>query len=327
MLCRARRLVYRWEESLNRRRGRNKGRAIDGIVVLNKSRGLSSNKALQQVKHLYEARKAGHTGSLDPLATGVLPLCLGEATKVSQYLLDSDKGYRARIKLGVRTDSGDSEGNVLEENDVSGIDRKQIEAELERFRGDILQLPPMYSALKKDGVPLYKLARQGKTVEREPRPVTIYNIALTDFEGDELEIEVECSKGTYIRTIADDLGQALACGAHIIALHRTKAGAFTEQDCVEVEALTQEKDESGLQGLDQYLIAMDEAVADFPAVELPEITAGFVKNGQAVLVQHLPAEGLVRLYEEEHFIGIGCIDDEGKVAPKRLIVSEADEQA
>lgn len=327
MLCRARRLVYRWEESLNRRRGRNKGRAIDGIVVLNKSRGLSSNKALQQVKHLYEARKAGHTGSLDPLATGVLPLCLGEATKVSQYLLDSDKGYRARIKLGVRTDSGDSEGNVLEENDVSGIDRKQIEAELERFRGDILQLPPMYSALKKDGVPLYKLARQGKTVEREPRPVTIYSIALTDFEGDELEIEVECSKGTYIRTIADDLGQALACGAHIIALHRTKAGAFTEQDCVEVEALTQEKDESGLQGLDQYLIAMDEAVADFPAVELPEITAGFVKNGQAVLVQHLPAEGLVRLYEEEHFIGIGCIDDEGKVAPKRLIVSEADEQA
>ena len=312
---------------MNRRRGRNKGRAIDGIVVLNKSRGLSSNKALQQVKHLYEARKAGHTGSLDPLATGVLPLCLGEATKVSQYLLDSDKGYRARIKLGVRTDSGDSEGNVLEENDVSGIDRKQIEAELERFRGDILQLPPMYSALKKDGVPLYKLARQGKTVEREPRPVTIYNIALTDFEGDELEIEVECSKGTYIRTIADDLGQALACGAHIIALHRTKAGAFTEQDCVEVEALTQEKDESGLQGLDQYLIAMDEAVADFPAVELPEITAGFVKNGQAVLVQHLPAEGLVRLYEEEHFIGIGCIDDEGKVAPKRLIVSEADEQA
>lgn len=312
---------------MNRRRGRNKGRAIDGIVVLNKSRGLSSNKALQQVKHLYEARKAGHTGSLDPLATGVLPLCLGEATKVSQYLLDSDKGYRARIKLGVRTDSGDSEGNVLEENDVSGIDRKQIEAELERFRGDIQQLPPMYSALKKDGVPLYKLARQGKTVEREPRPVTIYSIELTDFEGDELEIEVECSKGTYIRTIADDLGQALGCGAHIIVLHRTRAGAFTEQDCIEVEALTQEKEENGLQGLDQYLIAMDEAVADFPAVELPEITAGFVKNGQAVLVQHLPAEGLVRLYEEEHFIGIGCIDDEGKVAPKRLIVSEADEQA
>jgi len=306
---------------LNRRRGRNKGRAIDGIVVLNKGRGLSSNKALQQVKHLYEARKAGHTGSLDPLATGVLPLCLGEATKVSQYLLDSDKGYRARIKLGVRTDSGDSEGEVLEEHDVSGIDRKVVEAALERFRGDIQQLPPMYSALKKDGVPLYKLARQGKTVEREPRAVTIYSIGLTAFEGDELEIEVECSKGTYIRTIADDLGQALACGAHIIALHRTRAGAFTEQDCVGVETLIQVKEDKGLQGLDQFLIAMDEAVADFPAVELPEITAGFVKNGQAVLVQHLPAEGLVRLYEEEQFIGIGCIDDEGKVAPKRLIVS------
>jgi tRNA pseudouridine55 synthase len=307
---------------LGRRRGRNKGRAIDGIVVLDKATGLSSNAALQQVKHLFEARKAGHTGSLDPLATGVLPLCLGEATKVSQYLLDSDKGYRARIKLGVRTDSADSEGEVIDERDASGITREAIERALEPFRGEIEQLPPMYSALKKDGVPLYKLARQGKTVEREARRVSIYRIELTDFEGDELELEVECSKGTYIRTIADDLGQALGCGAHIIALHRTRAGTFTEQDCVTSEALTQMKEDNGLQGLDQHLIAMDEAVSDFPAVHLPEITASFVKNGQAVLVQHLPAEGLVRLYEDEQFIGIGCIDDDGKVAPKRLIVSE-----
>lgn len=306
-------------------RGRKKrGRNIDGIVVLNKATGLSSNAALQQVKHLFEARKAGHTGSLDPLATGVLPLCLGEATKVSQYLLDSDKGYRARIKLGVRTDSGDSEGNVLEEHDASAIERQDIEAALPRFRGEIEQLPPMHSALKKDGVPLYKLARQGKTVEREPRRVTIYRCELTAFEGGELELEVECSKGTYIRTIADDLGQALGCGAHIIALHRTKAGAFTEQDCIGIEALIQEKERNGLDGLDQFLIPMDEAVADFPAVILPEITAGFVKNGQAVLVRHLPADGLVRLYEEEQFIGIGCIDDEGKVAPKRLIVSASE---
>lgn len=306
-------------------RGRKKrGRNIDGIVVLNKATGLSSNAALQQVKHLFEARKAGHTGSLDPLATGVLPLCLGEATKVSQYLLDSDKGYRARIKLGVRTDSGDSEGNVLDEHDASAIERQDIEASLPRFRGEIEQLPPMHSALKKDGVPLYKLARQGKTVEREPRRVTIYRCELTAFEGGELELEVECSKGTYIRTIADDLGQALGCGAHIIALHRTKAGAFTEQDCIGIEALIQEKERNGLDGLDQFLIPMDEAVADFPAVVLPEITAGFVKNGQAVLVRHLPADGLVRLYEEEQFIGIGCIDDEGKVAPKRLIVSASE---
>lgn len=306
-------------------RGRKKrGRNIDGIVVLNKATGLSSNAALQQVKHLFEARKAGHTGSLDPLATGVLPLCLGEATKVSQYLLDSDKGYRARIKLGVRTDSGDSEGNVLEEHDASAIERQDIEVALPRFRGEIEQLPPMHSALKKDGVPLYKLARQGKTVEREPRRVTIYRCELTAFEGGELELEVECSKGTYIRTIADDLGQALGCGAHIIALHRTKAGAFTEQDCIGIEALILEKERNGLDGLDQFLIPMDEAVADFPAVILPEITAGFVKNGQAVLVRHLPADGLVRLYEEEQFIGIGCIDDEGKVAPKRLIVSASE---
>ena len=309
---------------MSRRRGKARGRAIDGIVVLDKASGLSSNAALQQVKHLFEARKAGHTGSLDPLATGVLPLCLGEATKVSQFLLDSDKGYRARIKLGVRTDSGDSEGNVLEEHDTSNVTREDIEAALQHFDGEIDQLPPMHSALKKDGVPLYKLARQGKTVEREPRRVTIYRCELTAFEGTELELEVECSKGTYIRTIADDLGQALGCGAHIIALHRTRAGAFTEQDCVGVETLIQEKENNGLVGLDQFLIPMDEAVSDLPAVRLPEITASFVKNGQAVLVQHLPADGLVRLYEEEQFIGIGCIDDEGKVAPKRLIVSERD---
>ena len=309
----------------SQKRGRkNRGRNVDGIVVLDKATGLSSNAALQQVKHLFEARKAGHTGSLDPLATGVLPLCLGEATKVSQFLLDSDKGYRARIKLGVRTDSGDSEGNVIAEHETGAIGRQEIEAAIERFKGEIDQLPPMHSALKKDGVPLYKLARQGKTVEREPRRVTIYRIELTAFEGTELELEVECSKGTYIRTIADDLGQALGCGAHIIALHRTKAGAFTEQDCIGVETLIQEKENNGLNGLDQFLIPMDQAVADLPAVRLPEITASFVKNGQAVLVQHLPRDGLVRLYEEEQFIGIGYIDDEGKVAPKRLIASESD---
>lgn len=305
-----------------RKQRRGKGRNIDGIVVLDKATGLSSNAALQEVKRLYEARKAGHTGSLDPLATGVLPLCLGEATKVSQFLLDSDKGYRARIKLGVRTDSGDSEGNVIEEHDAIGVSREQIEQALEQFRGEIEQMPPMHSALKKDGVPLYKLARQGVTVEREPRPVSIYRIELSAYIDDELELEIECSKGTYIRTIADDLGQALGCGAHIVALHRTRAGTFTEHDCVKVDTLIQEKESHGLEGIDRYLLPMDQAVADLPEVRLPEATASYVKNGQAVLVQHLPAEGLVRLYQEEQFIGIGCIDDDGKVAPKRLIASE-----
>lgn len=301
---------------------RKKGRSIDGIVILDKAIGISSNRALQEVKRIYDAQKAGHTGSLDPLATGVLPLCLGEATKVSQFLLDSDKAYRARVKLGVRTDSGDSEGNVLESCADIQVTRQQVEAALKRFEGEIEQVPPMHSALKVNGVPLYKMARKGQTIEREARQITIFSIELTAFEGDEIELEIACSKGTYIRTIADDLGQALGCGAHIIALRRTQAGAFTEADCVTTQALVEECANGGLSAIDQHLIPMDMAIADLPEVILPSITASFIKNGQPVLVRHLPEEGLVRLYEEEQFIGIGCIDDDGKVAPRRLIVAQ-----
>ncbi|MBL4582683.1 MAG: tRNA pseudouridine(55) synthase TruB [Gammaproteobacteria bacterium] len=300
---------------------RKKGRSIDGIVILDKAIGLSSNRALQEVKRIFDAQKAGHTGSLDPLATGVLPLCLGEATKVSQFLLDSDKKYRAKVKLGVRTDSGDSEGNVLESCADFQVSQQQIEKALIPFRGEIEQVPPMYSALKVNGVPLYKMARKGQTIEREARQITVYSIELTAFEGDELELEIACSKGTYIRTIADDLGQALGCGAHIIALRRTQAGAFTEADCVTTQQLIEECESGGLSVIDEHLIPMDKAIEDLPEVVLPSITASFIKNGQAVLVRHLPEEGLVRLYEEGQFIGIGCIDDDGKVAPRRLIVT------
>lgn len=302
-------------------RRRRKGRNISGIVVLDKAQGLTSNAALQEVKNLFDANKAGHTGSLDPLATGVLPLCLGEATKVSQFLLNSDKTYQARIKLGIRTDSGDSEGNVIETCSEFVLTRKAIEKALRQFKGEIEQIPPMYSALKVNGVPLYKLARKGETIEREPRPITVFSIELTAFENDELGLKIACSKGTYIRTIADDLGQALGCGAHIIALRRLQAGAFTEEDCVSADFLREEIEKFGIDRLDRYLIPMDEAVSDLPEVILPNITAGCVKNGQAVFVKHLPAEGLVRLYDEEQFIGIGCIDDDGRVAPKRLIVN------
>ena len=301
---------------------KKKGRAIDGIVLLDKAQGLSSNAALQEVKRLFEARKAGHTGSLDPLATGVLPLCLGEATKVSQFLLDSDKAYQARIKLGVRTDSGDSEGSEIDSGDASNISSAQIEKALENFRGEIEQVPPMYSAIKVDGVPLYKMARKGVEVERKARRVTIYNLGLLGLEGDELDIEVRCSKGTYIRTIADDLGQIIGCGAHITALRRIAAGVFEEQRCVSIEVLQEIKAADGLAGIDKFVVPMDEAVGNLPEVRLPSITADFVKHGQAVLVRHLPAEGLVRLYEEEEFIGIGCIDDDGKVAPRRLLASQ-----
>ncbi|PCJ22779.1 MAG: tRNA pseudouridine(55) synthase TruB [SAR86 cluster bacterium] len=298
---------------------RTKGRNINGIIVLDKARGLSSNGALQEIKRLFDANKAGHTGSLDPLATGVLPLCFGEATKVSQFLLNSDKKYRTRIKLGIRTDSGDSEGAIISQCSDLVVSKKDIEKALHNFEGEIDQIPPMYSALKVNGVPLYKLARKGVIIEREPRRVTVYSIELTEFSGDELELEIACSKGTYIRTIADDLGQLLGCGAHVIALRRTQAGIFTEEDCVNLQSLEAEKEASGFEKIDQHLIPMDEAISDLPEVVLPSITANCIKNGQPVIVRHLPEEGLVRLYDEETFIGIGCINDDGMVAPRRLI--------
>jgi tRNA pseudouridine55 synthase len=290
-------------------------------VVLDKANGLSSNAALQEVKRLYEANKAGHAGSLDPLATGVLPVCLGEATKVSQFLLDSDKRYRTRIKLGIRTDTGDSEGSIIERNEGISISRKAIERALTKFKGEVEQVPPMHSAIKMNGVPLYKLARKGITVEREPRLVTLYQICLVEFVNSELELEISCSKGTYIRTIADDLGQELGCGAHVIELRRTQAGVFTEKDSISAEELVLEKENRGLDKIDQFLIPMDRAIQDLPEVNLPSITASHVKNGQAVLVRHLPKNGLVRMYEDEQFIGIGSIDDDGKVAPRRLIIN------
>ena len=296
-------------------------RNISGIVVLDKANGLSSNAALQEVKRLYEANKAGHTGSLDPLATGVLPVCLGEATKVSQFLLDSDKCYRARIKLGIRTDTGDSEGSIIERNAGISVSRKAIERALTKFKGEIEQVPPMHSAIKMNGVPLYKLARKGIAVEREPRLVTLYQVCLVEFVNSELELEISCSKGTYIRTIADDLGQELGCGAHVIELRRTQAGVFTEKDSISAEELALEKENRGLDKIDQFLIPMDRAIQDLPEVNLPSITASHVKNGQAVLVRHLPKNGLVRMYEDEQFIGIGSIDDDGKVAPRRLIIN------
>ena len=303
------------------RRRRNRGRSINGIVLLNKACGLSSNAALQQVKKLYEANKAGHTGSLDPLATGVLPLCLGEATKVSQFLLDSDKRYRTKIKLGERTDSGDKTGTIIQSIADFSVSEADIEKELAAFRGEIEQLPPMHSALKVDGVPLYKMARKGIEIEREKRKVTVYEISLLNIAEDVIELEIACSKGTYIRTIADDLGQALGCGANIVELKRTQAGVFREEDCKDIEALTELKMQGGLEVIDDQLIPMDQAIAELPEVNLPSLTASHLKNGQAVIVRHLPKEGLVRLYEEEQFIGIGCIDDDGKVAPRRLIVS------
>lgn len=302
---------------------RKRGRNINGIVVLDKATGASSNACLQEAKRLFEAEKAGHTGSLDPLATGVLPLCFGEATKVSQFLLESDKRYRTVLQLGVRTDTADIEGAVLSERSTAGIKEADILAALERFRGDIEQTPPMYSALKHKGQPLYKLARAGKEVERKARPVSVYELELIAFDAQAatLELEIFCSKGTYVRTIGDDLGEVLGCGANVIALRRLQAGTFSEAQCVSIERLRALKEEGGLAAIDAFLIAPDKAIEDMPEVILPAQTAAYVKLGQAVMVRHLPLSGLVRLYEEEQFIGIGTILDDGRVAPKRLFAS------
>tara|TARA_R110002167_G_scaffold75669_3_gene211183 strand:- start:979 stop:1902 length:924 start_codon:yes stop_codon:yes gene_type:complete len=302
---------------------RPRGRKISGIIVLDKATGMSSNGCLQEAKNLFEAEKAGHTGSLDPLATGVLPLCFGEATKVSQFLLDSDKRYQTLLQLGVRTDTADIEGSVISERDPSGITKAQIEMELERFRGDIEQTPPMYSALKHQGQPLYKLARAGKEVERQARPVTIYELKLLayDAKAATVELEIFCSKGTYVRTIGDDLGEALGCGANVIALRRLQAGAFTLAQCVTIERLRELKETGGMASIDALLCPTDSAVEGLPSVVLPVETASFLKLGQAVMVRHLPLSGLVRLYEEDEFIGIGTILEDGRVAPKRLFAT------
>ncbi len=307
------------------RRGSNRGRVVNGILVLDKAQGLSSNEALQKVKRLYNARKAGHTGSLDPLATGVLPLCFGEATKLSQFLLESDKRYRVTISLGIRTDTGDAEGRVIEQSERFSVDAPQIRQALTRFTGTIEQIPPMYSAIKQQGVPLYKLAREGIEVDRASREITVYSIDLLHFEDRELQIDVHCSKGTYIRTLADDLGNLLGCGAHVKALRRTQAGVFKESDSVtlkHLEEIRQAADANDFNALDRFLVPMDTAVENLPEVKLPDLTADWIKQGQPVLVRHLPADGLVRLYQGEQFIGIGSILDDGRVAPRRMITDQ-----
>ncbi len=295
---------------------RPRRRDVHGVLLLDKPQGMSSNQALQVAKRLFNANKAGHTGSLDPLATGLLPLCFGEATKVSSFLLEADKRYRARCRLGVRTDSGDAEGQVIAEKPVSAdIDREAIESALEPLRGDIEQIPPMYSALKHQGKRLYELARQGVEVERKPRRVHIGRYELLERAGDELEFEIECSSGTYVRTLIDDLGQALGCGAHVTMLRRLGVQPFDDPDMhtlTELESMTPEE-------RDAALIPVDAALIRWPAVELPSESARYVRQGQAVWVSNAPVSGYVRLYGPEHFMGIGEILDDGRVAPRRLM--------
>ena len=306
--------------------GRGKGRNVNGIILLDKAKGESSNYALQRIKRLFHAKKAGHTGSLDPLATGVLPLCLGEATKISQFLLDSDKRYMAKVKLGERTDSGDSEGVVIDVQRRIDVDYDAVVQTLTKFEGEIKQLPPMYSALKHHGVPLYKLARKGISIKRKVRAVTIHNISLMNFDNNIAEIDVTCSKGTYIRTLADDLGQELGCGAHVIELRRLQAGVFSIDQCRGSNELEKIKESFGLSGLDKVIVPMERAVEKLPEVVLASETARDIRNGQAVSFHELPKRGLVRLYEKGNFIGIGIVNVDGEVAPKRLVATESTQE-
>ena len=297
-------------------------RNVSGIILLDKPKGFSSNAALQKVRWLLNAEKAGHTGSLDPLATGVLPLCFGEATKFSQYLLDADKGYETLMQLGVTTTTADAEGDVLEEREVT-IGRAEIEAALPAFRGPIRQVPPMYSALKRDGQPLYKLARAGQVVEREPRSVPINRLELLALEGDQARLDVACTKGTYIRTLVEDLGHVLGCGAHVAELRRTQAGPFSLAQTVTLEELEQVHADGGHEAVDRFLMPSDSGLEHWPLVHFSEHSAFYWLQGQPVRAPDAPQFGMVRVQDHNgRFIGIGEVSEDGRIAPRRLIRSE-----
>jgi tRNA pseudouridine55 synthase len=302
--------------------GRRHGdeRRVDGILLLDKPAGLTSNAALQKVKRLYRARKAGHTGSLDPLASGLLPICLGEATKVSGFLLDADKHYWVSCRLGVRTTTADAEGEVLETRPVEAVTDKRLLEVMESFTGVIEQIPPMYSAVKHQGQRLYALARKGLEVEREPRRITIHAMELLDFSLPLVEIGVHCSKGTYIRTLVEDIGEVLGCGAHVANLRRFGVGPYNASGMVTLDTLEDCLTREGEKGLDALLLPMESGLSQWPDVRLSGDAAFYLRQGQPVLVPHAPTAGLVRLYEgQRRFLGVGEILDDGRVAPRRLL--------
>ena len=297
------------------RRRRSNGRDVNGIVLLDKPAGITSNAALQRVKRLFNANKAGHTGSLDPIATGLLPICLGEATKISGYLLGADKVYKCCFKLGVQTDTGDAEGKITATDEVNSSDH-QIEQVINQFQGVIEQMPPMYSAIKHKGQPLYKLARAGKTVEREPREVEIYSLSWTRLSVDEIAVELHCSSGFYVRVLAVDIGNQLGCGAHMSSLRRTQVHEFSLDHAVTPEQLEQASDP---EALDTHLIPADQGLSHLPAVRISNNAAFYLCRGRPVKAAQTPNSGVVRVYGDElGFLGIGEVLDDGRVGPKRL---------
>lgn len=312
---------------------RRKGRPINGILLLDKPLEISSNSALQKVKRIFFAQKAGHTGALDPLATGMLPVCLGEGTKFSQFLLDTDKTYQVTAKLGIRTTTSDADGDVVSEKPVD-VNSSQLNAALDTFRGTTQQIPSMYSALKYQGQPLYKYAREGIEVPREARDITVFSLDLLRFEGDEVDLEIHVSKGTYIRTIVDDLGEKLGCGAHVSKLRRVSVGSYPRDKMVTFEQLealleqAKEEEVSPSTYLDPLLVPMNTALEGIPRVSVDEHSVIYLRNGNPVQVSGAPEQGLVQVYVEstEEFLGVGFINDDGLVAPKRIIVDHTQTQ-
>lgn len=305
-------------------RSKNRFRDIDGILLLDKPLGLSSNQALQRVRHLYKAAKAGHTGALDPLATGVLPVCLGEATKFSQFLLDADKTYYTRARLGITTDSGDAEGNVVAERPVPVLNEEMLQQVLARFCGEIEQVPPMYSALKHQGQPLYKLARQGIEIERPARTVTIHTLTLVAWNQEYLDLQVHCSKGTYIRTLVEDIGEALGCGAHVSLLRRDQSAGFTLEQCYRLEQLQalspapEDESAEAFAALDRLLLPVDAGLEHIPVILLDSKQTGSILQGQMVKIDAVSLSGMVRIRAaDSKFIGLGEVSG-NQLRPRRL---------
>jgi tRNA pseudouridine55 synthase len=295
-------------------------RNLDGILLLDKPTGISSNGALQMAKRLFRAKKAGHSGSLDPIASGLLPIFFGESTKFSQFLLEADKHYQVTAQLGIKTNTGDTEGHVIATRPVRPFTEAEIEAALVPFRGLIAQIPPMFSALKHKGQPLYKLARQGIEIERVSREIRVYDLNIRAYEGDKLSLYIKATKGTYVRTLVEDIGEALGCGAHVVTLRRVGAGPYTEAQMIPMSVLETLSEQEDWAQLDACLLPLDSSVSTWPELMLSEAAAFYLMQGQPVLVPYAPRTGWVRLLlKNNKFVGVGEILEDGRVAPRRLL--------
>lgn len=290
-------------------------RPIHGVILLDKPTGLTSNKALQKVKHHFAAKKAGHTGSLDPLASGLLPLCFGQATKVSEYFLNSHKKYTTVIKLGETTDTLDADGEIVVTRAVQVAD-EQIQNVLAQFRGEIKQVPPMYSALKKDGQPLYKLARKGETIERAARDMIVHSLEAVRLDQYHVALKVHCSSGFYIRSLAYDLGEALGCGAHVVALRRTDIKSISVTQARSLEQIVNAE-------LDTVLLPIDALLQDFSKIEISQSQALSLIQGRVTPANGLETNGLTRLYRPDGYLfGLGEVNERGELKTKKLFIEE-----